>query len=349
MMRCLVLILPLLGAPALADDVVLHEQRVWKGVVDVTSKSREPTVGEGCEQQRERIEFVLLTQPPRMSVMAARLPMKMRESSGSWELSVDRTEGEGLKAVKKKGWGEGRLHPRVIGYIEPTTGRYRLRLACEPKQLVAKTSMAGLVRGQPATWRSVTARRPFLSTFDVGGELTEEGRVLAGEQSFIDKRVGLARKVEIRWRVERVDPVVAGCVFDHLDRPVVGLKVVAHTTNPNRMRRRLPPIVREGTTDAEGRFRIGVYWAHWSVAIAGAVRDGVVFTGHQVKGGTYVRFDDVESLDVRVKAYNLRALPRSRLLAGHFQGNVLEYLAYIEERASKRRLDAALVAPPAER
>ena len=86
----------------MAEEVVLHEQRVWKGVVEVASKSRERAGGEGREQQQERIEFVLLTRPPRQSVMAARLPMQMRESSGSYRLTLDLKDGEGQQAVRKK-------------------------------------------------------------------------------------------------------------------------------------------------------------------------------------------------------------------------------------------------------
>ncbi|MHC4547906.1 MAG: hypothetical protein ACYTEZ_03945 [Planctomycetota bacterium] len=341
-MRCLALILPLL-APAAAEEVLLHEERAWRGVVEVASVSREPAQGHGRERQRERVEFVLLTRPPRRTIGRARLPLQMREGRGLYELSVDLREGRGEEALVRKGRGAGRLHPRVGGYVEPGTGRYRLRVQATPRNLVARTTLSGMSQGRFATWRSITARQPFLTSFDVEGTATRHGRLLVGTKTFVDRRAPLPRRVEVTWRIERIDPVVQGRVVNHLGEPVAGLQVLARTTNAERRRQRLPPLLREARTDEEGRFRIGVFWAHWNVEVRGAVREGVVIAGHRVADGAHVRFDDVPELEVRVDAYRLAELPHARLLERHFQGDVGRYLAYVHERVPERRLARALV------
>lgn len=337
-MRCLILILLLAGAAAPAD-VLLLEKRAWKGTVEVTSVSREPRDGQGREHQRERLEFVLLTSPPKRTVGWPRVPLKMRDGRGDFDLSIDQKVGQGEQVVLRKGRGAGRLHPLVLGYVEPSRRRYGLTIRASPHNLVAKTTLSGMGRSGFATWRSITARRSFLADLQVTGEVTDDGRVLMGKRTFVDKRAPLARAVEITWRIERVDPVVAGRVTDHRGRPVAGLQVLARTTNAMRIRKRLPPFLREGRTDADGRFSIPVFWAHWRVEVIGRETEGTVYAGHRTAAA--VRFDGVEHLDISVAAYDLRALPYGRLLRRHFQGDVGRFLKYVEERVRPELLERA--------
>jgi hypothetical protein len=114
------------------------------------------------------------------------------------------------------------------------------------------------------------------------------------------------------------------------------------------LRRRLPPLTREGETDADGRFRIDVFLAHWNVEVLGAVRGPRVIRGRRLPEGASVRFADVPHLDVKLDVYRRAALPRAELLDRHFKGDVKGYFEWIDVRATPRRLAAAL-APPAER
>ena len=337
-MRCLILIL-LLAAAAAPEEVLLHEERAWRGTVEVSSVSAEPRGGRGHERQRERLEFVLLTSPPTRTVAWPRVPLRMRDGRGDFDLAIDTRRGKDGKVVITKGHRAGRLHPVVLGYVEPSRKRYVLSIRAMPNNLVAKTTLSGMGNSGFTTWRSVTARRSFLANLQVNGEVTEDGRVLTGKRVFVDKRAPLARTVEITWRIERVDPVVEGRVTDHLDRPVAGLTVLARTTNPARIRQRLPPLLRKGRTDGDGRFRIPVFWANWSVEVVGSSREGIVFTG--CRTGADVRFDDVPQVEIRIDAYDLRRLPWARLLGGHFGGDVARYLTYVRERVPERVLEAA--------
>jgi hypothetical protein len=337
-MRCLILIL-LLASAAAPEEVLLLERRAWRGVVEVSSVSRTPRDGRGQERQRERLEFVLLTAPPRKTVAWPRVPLRMRDGRGDFDLSIDTREGKDNRIVIRKGRGAGRLHPHVLGFVEPSRRRYDLTIRATPKDLVARTTLSGMGKSGFATWRSITSRRSFLANLQVKGEVTEEGRVLTGRRAFLDKRAALARTVEITWRIERVDPVVQGRVTDHLGRPVEGLEVLARTTNPERIRKRLPPLLRKGRTDGDGSFRVPVFWAHWGVELVGRRHEGTVYAGHKTDAA--VRFDDVPRLEIRVDAYDLAALPYARLLGGHFQGDVAAYLAYVRERVPERVLRAA--------
>lgn len=337
-MRCLILIL-LLAAAAAPEDVLLLEKRAWRGTVEVTSVSREPRDGTGHERQRERLEFVLLTAPPRKTVGWPRVPLTMRDGRGDFDLSIDLKEGRGSKVVIRKGRGAGRLHPHVLGYVEPSRRRYGLTIRAVPNDLVAKTTLSGVGKTGFATWRSITARRSFLAHLQVAGEVSDDGRVLTGKRTFIDKRAPLARSVEITWRIERVDPFVRGRVTDHRGRPVAGLQVFARTTNPARIRKRLPPILREDRTDDDGRFAVPVFWAHWGVEVVGREVEGTVYAGHETD--TAIRFDGVQHLDITVPAYDLRALPYGPLLRRHFQGDVGRYLDYVRERVPPELLERA--------
>lgn len=351
-MRCLLLILLVLAAPARRafgqEGVLLLEERAWKGVIEITAVSQAPERVKGEERQTERIEFVLVTKPPRRTVAMARLPFALRDVKGEWRLAVDTRDGEGENAVKTKGRGAGRLHARVGGWVEPGSGKYRLGVDASPGRLTAPTTMSGIWKGRFTTWRTVTSRTPFLAGFRAEGKATEQGRVLAGKREFLDRKSKYPRQVEITWRVERLDPVVAGRVTDQHGTPLGGLEVKVWTINPARARKGLPPLAREGETDADGRFRIDVFLAHWNVEVLGAVRGPRVIRGRRLSEGAAVGFADVPFLDVKLDVYRRSALPRGELLDRHFRGDVKGYFEWIAQRASARRLAAAL-APPAER
>ena len=135
-MRCLLLILLALAAPARGgpgqDSVLLLEERAWKGVIEVTAVSRAPERVKGEERQTERVEFVLVTKPPRRTVGHARLPFQLHDVKGEWNLAVDTRDGEGENALKTSGQGAGRLHARVGGWVEPGTGKYRFGVNASP-------------------------------------------------------------------------------------------------------------------------------------------------------------------------------------------------------------------------
>jgi len=111
-MRCLLLILLALTAPArhafAQEDVLLLEERAWKGTIEVTAVSRAPERVKGEERQTERIEFVLVTKPPRRTLARARLPFELQGAKGEWRLAVDTCDGEGEAALKTSGRGAGR-------------------------------------------------------------------------------------------------------------------------------------------------------------------------------------------------------------------------------------------------
>jgi len=343
MARCLVFGLLLLAPARAGEDPALSGARVWKGFIEVAAVSSEPPDGRGREIQKERIDFVLLTEPPKQSVAWPRLPMLMREGFGSYELSIDFKTGQDAEAIVKQGEGQGKLYPRVQGFVEPTQNRYKIVAAVTPGELVARSSIAGMWEGKPTAWRTVLQRTPFLGAFEAEGELDEQGRVLRGTRSFLDRRQTLDRQVDITWRIERIDPVVKGRIVDQHERAVPGMKVFARHTNPERRRNRLPPLWREGESDVEGRFRLECFWAPWTVEVVGLEREGIVYEGRVVPGDVQLRLDDVPDLVIQVKAYDLARLPRPELLRRHFQGDVGRYLAWLRERVSEEVLARALI------
>jgi len=337
---------------ARAQEPLLLEKRAWKGVVELDSVGRPPKegvgAGEGAERQSERIEFLLVSSPPKRSVGWARLGLSMRESSGSYRLEVRTREGTGESVVSREGSGEGKLFPRVAGDLEPHSRKYRLEVRIQPNRLVTATTLAGRSRGRLATWRSVTARRPLLDGFRVEGEASSGLRLLEGRKRYIDHAARLPRVVTITWRIERLDPVVKGRLVDHRGRPIAGLKVTASTTNAGRIRRHLPPIRRTGTTGTDGRFSIDVYWGLWRVGVSGVRRDKLVIAGRRLEKDVAIKFDAVPDLLLKTQVYRLEALPRPRLLQGYFQGRVDAYLDYIRARVPKGRMRVALDMPPGE-
>ena len=225
------------------------------------------------------------------------------------------------------------------GELDAGTGRYRLVVRTTPVRLVAKTTLSGIDRGSFRTFRTVTARASFLDGLELKGLAKERG----GSRTFVDKKAGLVRDVVVRWTLERVDPVLKGRVLDHLGRPVAGLRLLAKTTNPARIRQRLPPLLRKGVTDRNGRFAIDVFFAHWGLEAVGVAREGLVVEGVRHKTGIAVRFKNAPRAELTVNVYRLKALPYARLVHRYFKGDVSRYLAYVRERVDAAALDRALV------
>ncbi len=343
-MRCLVLIL-LLGAAsgqAPEGDPALLEPRAWKGVIEARGRNVGKEITRGEEVQNERIEFLLVTEPPRTTIGWPRLAFKLREGRGSYELSTDVREGDGEGALSSRGAAAGELHPVIEGFVEPTTGKYKLAFDVMPGTIAIVGTVSGVIDGKLVNHRTAGRRSPFLSGFAVEGDLGEEGRVIAGERTITDRRGGVVREAAVTWRLERLDAVVRGRVRDHLGRPVEGMKVLARLVDADRIRKRLPPLVREGKTDADGRFRIDAFHGGWTVQLVGGERGGLVLAGRAVPEVLQIRFDDVPSLDVTTEIYRLDMLPQPHLLGGHFRGDADAYLAHVRERVPRETLDRAL-------
>ncbi|MHC4223204.1 MAG: hypothetical protein ACYSX0_00700 [Planctomycetota bacterium] len=337
-------LLLLLALPALGEvGTRSQEKRAWRGAFEVRSLSREPNDGQGREEQREKVEFVLVSSPPHARVQVPRIPFQLRKCTGSFHLRVDVTEGKGEEAIVTRGGRDGPLYPRVVGVLNPRTGFCGLQVVVTPRQLVTKATLSGIDKGRFQTFRTVLSRTFFLQGLKVEGELTKEGRLLEGERKFVDREGKHPRDVTITWRLERIDPVVAGRVVDHLGRPVPDIEVLARATIPQRVRNRLPPIVKKARTDAHGRFAMDAFWGHWSLDVVGVEREGTVFESRKLRGGVDLRFDDAPEVELTLRAYRLRALPDSRLLKGHFRGDVGAYLDYIRPRVREGRMRHALV------
>lgn len=336
-MRALWLVL-LAAGPALADEVLLREMRAWRGVVEARARSVEPEGSAGVrEEQVERVEFLVVTEPP-----ASPRPVKFtpREADGSWEVRIDDRD-----EVVIRGADGGRLRPVVTGEVHPVTGECRLEVRASPERFVVPTTMAGMDEGLPKTFRTVASRKAFLAEFVAEGTLTGL-RTLEGTRTLEDRRAKYVREVTLSWRLERVDPVVAGRITDHRGRPLAGLTVVATTTNAERIRQRLPPLRREGVSRADGTFSIDVHHAHWHVEVMGALRGRELVEGRLLDA--QVRLEEAPSLEVELPVYRLDALPYQRLFHGYFQRDGKRYLEYVRERVPEPQLRAAL-APDAPR
>jgi hypothetical protein len=338
-------LLLLSALPALADDVPLKERRVWRGTVEVRAVGRKPADGEGREIQEERVEFVLVTEPPALALREAPIPFRVPSAEGSYRLNLDLRQGAGEARRVTQGEGVGRLYPRISGHVETGAGRYVLRITVTPATILAKTTLSGIDEGRFQTFRSVAQRRPFLVDFVAKGELQEGGRLLSGSRTLVDRRAGQPRDVTITWRARRMDPLVKGRVTDHLGRPVADLRVRARALG----RKGAPPIVLWGVTGKDGRFEIEAAWGFWNVAVPGAGRDDLLYRGATVEGGAQLRIGDVPDLEVTVQAYVRRLLPEPQLLEGHFRGDVDRYLDHVRARAGEDAMGRALVSPPTER
>ena len=346
-MRLLLASTLLLTVSIRADDAQLREPRAWRGTIRVRALSDEPEGGKGREEQTESAEFMLVTEPPRVSVMAPRLAFELRESEGSYALRIDtrepgRADGE---SVSVKGAGAGRLHLHAEGWFEPKTGKYRLELRADPDRLVALTTMSGIEGGRFQTFRHAESRPTYLDSFVAEGKVDGDGRTIRGERSFSDKSGALRRDVHVAWTLRRVDPAIEGRVVDHAGRPLEGVKILARTTNPERVRKRMPPILLEGVTDAAGRFRIDAFRAFWRFEVLAAVRPGgdpEVIAGREIEEGAEVRFDSAPDLEIALDVYRLAALPDAERLQRAFAGDAKRYLEFVRAKYSPEELRRAL-------
>jgi len=339
----------LLVALAARADVPepVYKLRAWKGFVRVRSLSRERADQKGREAQEEEVTFTIVTLPPNKA--KPWMAFEARASAGSWRLILNRQSGSGGNAVRTRGEDSGRLHVAVDGMVDPRTNRYVLRLQTSPQRFVITATMSGIEEGRLQTFRTGITRNSFLAGFKAEGQLEQDGRLLRGKREFVDRNKRLPRDVVILWEMRRVDAVVAGRVRDQLGRPVVGARVFARHTTAARVRKGLPPIVKEAATDKAGRFSMKAFLGWWSVRVEGFESSGVLFEGGARKDPIELKFDDSPQTEIEMKAYMLRALPTPRLLHRHFRGNVDQYLNYIRPRARRGEMQRALVAPPAER
>jgi len=336
MIRVRTLALILLAAPVFADDVLLDEVRAWKGEIEIVARSGREDGGE--EVQSEKATFVAVTDPRRTAGSRERLQLRLRRSEGSWSLAIDRREDKGEGELVTRGSGEGRLHLSLNGVVDTEKGIVRIKTGVRPRRLVAKTLLSGVDAKGLATFRTVASRVPYMGGLDEAAALGK-GRVVSGGRTFEDRGGQYPRTVEVKWRLERLDPEVKGRVLDQHGEPVAGLQVLARTFTSGGM------LLREGETDSFGRFSIPVHFTTWGVEIVGRVEDGVLTGGAVEPDAAPLKFDDVPDLELRVTRYELRALPRTELLETHFDGNVKKFLEYLGRRVPRAVMARAEVRP----
>jgi hypothetical protein len=161
--------------------------------------------------------------------------------------------------------------------------------------------------------------------------------VIEGKRTLVDRRGGAVREAEVTWwsasmrrARSRRGPSAPGR----------GMKVPARHVDAERIW--AAAALREGKTDAEGRFRIEAFHGAWTVQLVGEEREGLVLAGRVVEGVTQIRFDDVPNPDLKIEIYRLDLLPQPHLLGRHFQGDADAYLAHIRERAPAEVFGRAL-------
>ncbi|MGQ0613275.1 MAG: hypothetical protein ACT4PV_06020 [Planctomycetaceae bacterium] len=346
-MRLFLLLLLFAGSGA-AEGEVLREARAWRGKVTVRSLSEEPSGGSGREEQSESVEFVLVTEPPRVSVGRPRLEFTMRESEGRYAVRLDTKEpgnpGDGV--IVTKGGDEGNLHVAAGGWFHPDTGECHLAVRAQPATFAVMTTLSGIVAGRFQTHRTVATRGSFLAAFVAKGRLEADGRTFRGSRTLVDKAAPLRREVVVEWVLERIDPRLTGRVVDGAGRPLGGLSILARTTNADRVRRKLPPILLRGETDAHGRFVIDAYCSFWRLELLGKLHptEGgtLLVAGREVEAGVDVRFDSAPESEISLEVFRLEELPDPELLAGGFGGDVKAYLRHLRARYPAERLAAAL-------
>ena len=345
--RVALLLLPLVAAGALAerDSVTLREPRAWRGQVEVASRMVTPEGVEGGETHTEYAEFLMVTEPPRRSVMQPRLLLQMREARGSFRSSLKLNGKDRNGSRILSGRAEGDLFPSVSGVVTPANDGISFEMQVAPRRISMRTTETGIHNGKLAVFRSVMARTPYLHGFRGKGRLERGGRFAQGRKVTEDRRGKYVREVVTIWQIERIDPVVEGRVTGQDGVAIAGLRIVARGTNPARRRKKLPPLAFEATTDKGGRFSIGVWTGAWTVAVIGEVRGPVVIRG-EYRPSVQVRFEESPDLEIRLKTYRHDWLPYPHLLKGYFEGDVWRYFEHLEERVSERRLEVAEVETP---
>ncbi len=336
------LLLLLLTAPWAAADhtsILLREQRAWKGFIKVRALTKGAEKGYGSEEQSETIELVLVSEPQRRTAAVSRMPLREIAVQGSYSLRIDlKAPADGIEGLAtRRGSGEGRLHMRAQGWVDPVKGLYRITTISTPKKITALTSSSGLVNGQLETFRSVRTRATILARFVASGRLKNNGKTIRGTRTYVDGVGQEKRDISISWEFRRIDPVLEGRVVAGDGHPVAGVRVLARTNTPARVSKRLPAIVREALTDRSGRFRIGAFWGTWGIqtlgdtlTVNGEVR---LVAGVHLKEPAVLRFDDVSEIEVEVDVYRPGVLPRIHTLRRSFSGDVDAYLRYWRQRS----------------
>ncbi|MHC4957124.1 MAG: hypothetical protein ACYTGN_02030 [Planctomycetota bacterium] len=332
--------LALCVALASADTPGQPEVRAWKGVVTVVARGTMDRGGKGHERQEERIEFLLLGKPG--SRPKDPLTFKMRESKGGYTLEVELTEGEGARAVTRKGRSMGALYPVIVGDLDPSTGRFGFRVQATPARLTAHATLSGMHEGRFTTFRTPLTRAAFLRDRVFRGTLPKGGRTIHVHESLRDEKGGrVARDVEIDFRLERIEPVLRGVVKDHNGQPLPRVTIRARTSKGAGGRRNF---LRTGETGPDGMFRIPAAWGLWAIEVVPVQRGPHVYAPRPI-GVVELVFDDAPEIVVVADAYWLRALGDFGKLRSHFTGDVKAYLDWTIPRMDPRRVEAARVRP----
>lgn len=337
-MRCLALLLLALPAFGAEPDLPLplREPRAWRGVIEV-----EALAVDGHETQTERVEFIAETAPRRTLGGATRLKLQLRRASGQWKLVIDRLRAKRGSSYALKGYGAGDLRPLLTGELDMASGRVVLRPRVQSTRLLAKTTLSGVGAQGFGTYRSVASRRACIGRDVETGQLDAQRRTAKGERSYNDIVDGVARKVTVRWTLERLDPEVRGRVVDSAGRPVKGLRVVASTVRLAGNRPGTYVDRREATTDADGRFAIPVVLATWGVQVVARREGDIITAGWLGNDSAAVRFDHVPDIAIQVERYRLSSMPQPALLDRRYRGDVGRYVDYVTRRYSKARLAAS--------
>ena len=322
--------------------------RAWKGWVEVRAVSHEPPRGKGREEQAERIDFTLQSRLYKLLGKPHRVLLSLKHAKGDWKIETSLRE-PGAQAGdyrSTKGSGFGRLHPRVVsGRIDLATGACSVRVQCTPGILHVPVNFTGIDRGRMRTLRHVEKRKSYVQQFKIDGKLEAGGTKLRGRRKFTDRSYRLARDVTVTWELQRIDPVVHGTVKDQAGRRLVGVLVKARTTNPARVKRKLPPIWKDGRTDRNGDFRIEAAPATWFLSVPAALHDspeGALVIGQViVADGAQVTAETMPQVEIEVVTYVLAKVPEHGLLQSRFGGDVKSFLSYIEARHGARALERA--------
>jgi len=337
-MRCLavlLMLLPHLGAEP-GTPLPLREARAWRGVIEV-----EALAADGCETQTERVEFVAETAPRRTLGAPSRLKLQLRRATGHWKLAIDRTRAKRGRSFALKGSGAGELRMSLTGELDMASGRVVLRPRVQSRRLVAKTTLSGVGAQGFGTYRSVASRRACTGGDVEQGKLDADRRSAKGERSYDDVADGFARKVTVRWTLERIDPEVRGRVVDRAGRPIKGLRVVASTVRLAHNRPGTFVDRREATTDSDGRFAIPAVLSTWGIRVVARREGDVITAGWLGNDSAALRFDHVPDVAIKVERYRLSSMPQPALLQGRFRGDVERYLDYVTRRFSKARIAAS--------
>jgi len=316
----------------------LREIRAWRGTIEVEARS-----ADGGETQAESAVFVVETSPRRTAGARHRLKLRLRRATGTWNISIDNKRAKGRRAFVQQGSGSGALRLDVTGELDMLSGAVVLRPRVQSPRFVAKTTLSGTGTGGFGTYRSVASRRSCIGRDWERGTLDAERRRASGEREFKDIVGGVARKVTVRWKLERIDPEVRGRVVDHAGKPVAGLKVVARTIRVagNRPGTYLEAL--EAETDEDGRFTMPAKLGTYGVQV-NARRDGDLIIGGWLRSDAAILlFDNVPDLRITIDRYRLSRLPQPHLLARNFRGDVDRYLEYVRRRYSKARIAASRI------